>query len=62
MSELHTQKGHCPYCGELIELLLDDSVTEQSYIEDCSVCCRPIVVQVSYAAGDAQVQLFSEND
>ncbi len=32
----------CPYCGEQIEILADSSIPEQSYIEDCSVCCRPI--------------------
>ena len=37
----------CPYCGEAIELIIDDSVDQQTYIEDCSVCCRPIKVDVS---------------
>ena len=32
----------CPYCGEMIEILVDISVGEQQYIEDCSVCCAPI--------------------
>jgi hypothetical protein len=32
----------CPYCGEAIELLVDASAGTQRYIEDCSVCCRPI--------------------
>ncbi|HMB72809.1 MAG TPA: CPXCG motif-containing cysteine-rich protein [Gammaproteobacteria bacterium] len=36
----------CPYCGESIELIIDDSVADQSYIEDCTVCCRPIEVDV----------------
>ena len=36
----------CPYCGELIELVIDDSVAEQRYIEDCAVCCRPIEIEV----------------
>lgn len=36
----------CPYCGEDIELLIDDSATGQDYYEDCSVCCRPIRIQV----------------
>lgn len=36
----------CPYCGESIELLVDDSAGAQQYIEDCHVCCRPIVVTV----------------
>ena len=37
----------CPYCGERIEILIDDSAGEQQYIEDCQVCCRPIHVSVS---------------
>ena len=32
----------CPYCGEPISMVLDLSVPEQGYIEDCEVCCRPI--------------------
>ncbi|MGH8238550.1 MAG: CPXCG motif-containing cysteine-rich protein, partial [Steroidobacteraceae bacterium] len=38
----------CPYCGATIAILLDLSVDEQSYIEDCSVCCQPMTV--SYRA------------
>jgi hypothetical protein len=34
----------CPYCWETIEITLDLSVEEQRYVEDCSVCCRPIVI------------------
>lgn len=37
----------CPYCGETIELIIDDSVENQRYIEDCTVCCRPIDIEVS---------------
>ncbi len=36
----------CPFCAESITLLLDLSVSDQTYIEDCQVCCRPM--QVSY--------------
>lgn len=36
----------CPYCGESIELVIDDSAGDQTYIEDCQVCCRPITVAV----------------
>jgi hypothetical protein len=36
----------CPWCGESIELLVDCSVEQQDYIEDCSVCCSPINVSV----------------
>ncbi|MDP6437335.1 MAG: CPXCG motif-containing cysteine-rich protein [Gammaproteobacteria bacterium] len=32
----------CPFCWESLDVLLDLSVPEQDYIEDCQVCCRPI--------------------
>ncbi|MCB4799344.1 CPXCG motif-containing cysteine-rich protein [Neotamlana laminarinivorans] len=34
----------CPYCWETISMLIDDSVNEQTYIEDCEVCCNPIQI------------------
>ena len=37
----------CPYCWESINVLVDCSVEMQEYIEDCQVCCRPIVFDVS---------------
>ncbi len=37
----------CPYCGENISIIVDDSVPEQTYIEDCEVCCRPIVMHAT---------------
>lgn len=36
------ERLQCPYCGELISIVVDHSVAEQAYIEDCEVCCRPI--------------------
>ena len=42
MNELEECEVQCPYCGEEIVVLIDCSVTEQSYIEDCQVCCAPI--------------------
>ena len=53
----------CPYCGEVIELVIDDSAGSQRYIEDCHVCCRPIVVDVSIDAdGDPVVSARAEDD
>jgi hypothetical protein len=45
MNQLHEVPVECPYCGEAISLVVDDSVTEQRYIEDCQVCCQPMVVR-----------------
>jgi hypothetical protein len=36
----------CPYCWEQVDLVIDCSVVEQEYVEDCSVCCRPMVISV----------------
>jgi hypothetical protein len=41
----------CPFCGEPLSILLDLSIPEQDYIEDCQVCCRPIRIVYSSADG-----------
>ena len=63
MPELSEQSISCPYCGEAISILIDDSLPEQSYVEDCQVCCRPIVLEVSVDMdGDVIVGARSENE
>ena len=53
----------CPYCGEAIELLVDDSAGNQRYIEDCQVCCRPITVVVTIDDdGEPRVDALAEDD
>jgi len=39
---IETRSISCPYCGEEFETTIDCSAGEQSYIEDCYVCCQPI--------------------
>jgi len=42
----------CPTCGEGIALDVDTTGgAEQSYVEDCSVCCRPMEVLVRCEPG-----------
>ncbi|MCP4286488.1 MAG: CPXCG motif-containing cysteine-rich protein [Gammaproteobacteria bacterium] len=38
----------CPNCGEIVNIFVDSSVEQQIYVEDCSVCCRPMLLAVSY--------------
>ena len=45
------QDATCAHCWERITLTLDLSVPEQSYIEDCPVCCKPLVVSYSTSNG-----------
>jgi len=63
MFRLENHKTQCPYCGETIELLIDCSVAEQEYIEDCQVCCCPICVQVKVDyQGQLAVHVVHENE
>ena len=43
----------CPFCGEEISCVVDLSVPHQKYIEDCSVCCRPIQIEASVEISDS---------
>lgn len=60
---LPTSDVQCPYCGESITLLVDASAGAQQYIEDCQVCCRPIIVSVRVdEEGEPWVEVAAEND
>jgi len=57
------RKARCPYCGEVIELLVDLSDLGSEYVEDCQVCCRPMVVILLGAyEGVPEVILCREDD
>ena len=54
---------NCPYCGETVEVAIDEGGSStQSYVEDCSVCCRPIRVLAERldAETDYAVQAFRD--
>ncbi len=47
----------CGYCGETSSILIDPTAgAEQSYVEDCQVCCRPnrVSVQVDPETGETR--------
>jgi len=46
MTLLHSHAIHCPYCGQVIDIVVDSSIALQEYVEDCTVCCRPIVLRI----------------
>nr|WP_067293169.1 CPXCG motif-containing cysteine-rich protein [Marinobacterium profundum] len=54
---------YCPYCGERISVLVDCSEAEQQYVEDCQVCCSPMVLNIRVdESGLAVVDALQENE
>lgn len=51
----------CPYCGEAITAFIDSSQGSLEYVEDCTVCCRPIVMRVE-VVGDTVTSVFAMNE
>ena len=54
----------CPHCGESVEITLDPgSGEDQTYVEDCEVCCQPWQVHVAYdLQGHADVTVTALDD
>jgi hypothetical protein len=53
----------CPSCGESNEIALDPgSGSGQEYVEDCQVCCRPMLMYVTYERdGRASVDVYASD-
>jgi hypothetical protein len=53
----------CPHCGEPIDTFPDPGGGEaQEYIEDCAVCCRPILFSATMdeSTGEFDVEASDE--
>lgn len=63
MTELPTTFVQCPYCWQDNELIVDVAPERQTYIEDCHVCCRPMIVTVEVdSGGEPYVEVRGEDD
>lgn len=49
----------CPHCWEEISMLLDSSISSQTYVEDCEVCCNPIEIKPLFL--NKELQSFTAN-
>lgn len=57
----NTSEYTCAYCGETNLTFIDLSAgTQQSYVEDCQVCCQPNVLYVQIDNETLDVQIDSE--
>ncbi|WP_375239754.1 CPXCG motif-containing cysteine-rich protein [Aurantibacter sp.] len=50
----------CPYCWEDISMLLDNSIRQQTYLEDCEVCCNPIEITPQFIENEL-ISFLAEN-
>jgi hypothetical protein len=50
----------CPYCWEEISMLLDTSIRNENYIEDCETCCNPIQIDTHFE--NCELVHFSANN
>jgi Cysteine-rich CPXCG len=56
-----TAEYQCGYCGEYSTTFVDLSAGfEQSYVEDCQVCCRPNILSVHIDRESLDVQIATE--
>ena len=54
----------CPYCGEPVELAVEDTGwSRQSFVQDCPVCCQPWQVELTRDAyGDWSARLRTDSE
>jgi hypothetical protein len=58
-----TAEYTCAFCGESNSTFIDISAgLEQSYIEDCQVCCRPNILYVRIDEDTLDVEIESDYD
>lgn len=62
MNALEAKTIQCPYCWESFETTIDCSVSSQEYVEDCEVCCQPILMKATVSPrGVPEIEVSREN-
>jgi hypothetical protein len=57
----NTADYDCAYCGEENTTFVDISAgSQQSYVEDCQVCCRPNILYVRINEETLEIEIDSE--
>ena len=60
---MEERTADCPYCGEPMTLWLEAVVDPpgpglRDWIEDCPVCCQPVLVEVSHDVSGMPQQVW----
>ncbi|MBD3422195.1 MAG: CPXCG motif-containing cysteine-rich protein [Chitinivibrionales bacterium] len=59
---METVRVQCPCCWQSSDIVIDDTVENQEYYEDCEICCRPMHIQVARIDDKIEVVANSEDD
>ena len=58
---MHPAHYQCAACFEWVETTVDESGgSRQQYVEDCQVCCRPLVLTVTWDREAAEYMIQAE--
>ena len=58
-----TAEFYCAFCGEVNTTFVDLSAgNQQSYVEDCQVCCRPNILYLTLDEETLVVQIDSDTE
>jgi hypothetical protein len=56
-----TSKYSCAFCGEANTTFVDLSVgLQQSYVEDCQVCCRPNILYIAIDEDTLDIEINTD--
>jgi hypothetical protein len=50
----------CPYCGEIVEIFVEDDVSGR-FVQDCEVCCNPWLVRI-HGSGEGRAVDITKAD
>lgn len=56
----HEAYFRCPYCAEIVSVLVDLTAPDEAYVEDCEVCCRPMTLRVVRQGSRVRVEAEAE--
>ncbi|WP_294345750.1 CPXCG motif-containing cysteine-rich protein [Prosthecochloris sp.] len=64
MECMKTVTIQCPYCGALNDELIDCSIEPpEEFVEDCEVCCSPMLIRILSVDGATPVvEVHRENE
>lgn len=62
MNVLEETAVSCPCCGENFTTLVDISAGNQQYIEDCQICCCPILFEIELDTGGGLQQVITRRE